>query len=56
MDTLDIGHRETQTGLPDPLQSVGFWNAGAWALPAAMLSWASACVFVVMLGTFKQTT
>lgn len=34
--------------LPDPLASAGFWNIGAWALPAAMLSVCSAAVFATV--------
>lgn len=42
------GHRETQTKLPDPVGG-GWWNPGAWALPALTISAASAVVLVVVL-------
>ncbi len=43
------GHCETLQKLPEPLQSEGFFSIGTWALPAALLSAASLCIFIVAL-------
>jgi hypothetical protein len=44
----DAGHVETQTALPEPLASTGFWNIGSFALPATLLSFSSLVVFALV--------
>jgi hypothetical protein len=41
-------HREGQLHWPDPLGRAGPWTWGAWALPAAALSAASAAAFAIV--------
>jgi hypothetical protein len=48
MKSFDAGHTETQTDLPDPLDGIGLWGLGTLALPAPLLSFASAVAFAVV--------
>lgn len=48
MKSVDAGHTETQLNLPDPLDGVGLWGIGTFALPAPLLSAASAFSFAVV--------
>lgn len=48
MMNLDATHNETQTTLPGPLTSPGFFNPGTWALPATTVSVASIAVSVTV--------
>src|SRR5579864_4262639 len=44
-----MSHRETQTDLPDPVESGGLSQIWSFALPAVTLSVASAAAFVIAL-------
>lgn len=48
MTSYEPGHKEHRTDLPDPLARHGVWSFGTLALPAPLLSAASACVLVVV--------
>ncbi len=45
----DVGHRELETEIPDPLEAKGVRKLWTLALPAVALSVASAAVFVLVL-------
>jgi len=52
--TFGAGHVESQTALPEPLASTGFWNVGSFALPATLLSFSSALVFALVFAFLQS--